>query len=458
MNLDTDISTLRDELEDFRTKSFDPNFQLDSQKVEEYRELRDLFLHRKSIATLIERIGQGSLACTEKDEVKDEDMEVLKVEAEKAIEQATQFASSIQESLQLLKTKQLYGVEKSDEMDRLVLDSQFQTGIDCCGEEVDEEEVAETEQELTRLRKKRAEAQIRLQFLTEEKYKTDKAVQDIVASKHGCSEVELEGRIAAMEKENRALVESVEKNSNMERHYVKMTQISESMSGIRVLDVDGDRDETSVTLRMRIQLLEKYNLRLIVETKGQDSVVLQGATFYPVHPTILGPDDDDTERVELVLPPLDTILSSAAHVSHKDSGDSVRFFLSEVKQRLRALELRVNELNALQRVAMTKIGPLEVYGQQVVCSLNHAQLTLVLNLTVDCPLSKNSVHLEELVGYGGWEKALLDTIEQDLRSETWHSPVALVERCSAAVQRLQQEHGVTIVPNTPRLPLHIMWK
>jgi len=143
--------------------------------------------------------------------------------------------------------------------------------------------------------------------------------------------------------------------------------------------------------------------------------------------------------------------------------------------RITATEQRLQDLALLQTEALTKIGKygnnhdqpsdddnanmaagavVAVSYQEVVCSLNYAQMTAVLRLTPDCPMVPGSVFLDQLVGLGGWDTALVQRIHDKICHETrlYSSPVAVVRALKAEIRRLQQEEGL-VLPETPKMPV-----
>jgi hypothetical protein len=89
--------------------------------------------------------------------------------------------------------------------------------------------------------------------------------------------------------------------------------------------------------------------------------------------------------------------------------------------------------------------------QDVVCSLNDEQMTVVLRLTPDCPVSAGSVYMEQLVGVGGWKDDKVQEIKEIIDAQQFSSPVALLRAVKAEIARMAQ--AGMILPRTPTMPL-----
>ena len=85
--------------------------------------------------------------------------------------------------------------------------------------------------------------------------------------------------------------------------------------------------------------------------------------------------------------------------------------------------------------------------QEIVCSLNYAQMTAVLRLTPDCPVAPDSAYLDQLVGLGGWDAAVVDSIRQTVsRQQPYSSPVAIVRALKQEIRRRQLAMSKVAMP------------
>jgi hypothetical protein len=124
--------------------------------------------------------------------------------------------------------------------------------------------------------------------------------------------------------------------------------------------------------------------------------------------------------------------------------------------RIRIHKARVQELTALRKEYLTKIGklyhPADSFGgrdQEIVCSLPEG-VTVVLRLTPDCPMVTGSVRVDQIVGVGGWDEGVIESLKATVNMSMCRGPLGMMKVVMAEIQRLQTD-GMAL-PKTPTLP------
>jgi hypothetical protein len=214
-----------------------------------------------------------------------------------------------------------------------------------------------------------------------------------------------------------------------------------------LLSVEEGTDDDVV---VKVQLLGKHNVHIIMSSRGSDFVVT-GATFATSTLVRSTQDADTPGSVQMNIPSLDDLVRLSANLG---SVEDLRFLLREAMTRIRTITARVDELAILRARYLTKIGKLQYHDysfggqeQEIMCSLNEC-ITAVIRLTPDCPLEEGSARLDQLVGLGGWDKAILESIENSVPH--CKGPLALMETLVNEICRLK-ENGMEL-PKTPSMP------
>ena len=175
--------------------------------------------------------------------------------------------------------------------------------------------------------------------------------------------------------------------------------------------------------------------------------------------TIKGPavTENGQSRVQLDIPDLTDIVRVSNNRQWQD--DNLQFVVREIIARCTIIERRVVLLSDLQSIVVTKIGRLydsdseSSFGgedQEVVCSFNDEQITVLLRLTPDCPLVRGSVYIDQMVGFGGWDPEEVDKLKDSVNAKGFKDPVSLIRTLQDDIHQLQ-ETGVKF-PLTPSLP------
>lgn len=458
---ETDVAALHREIADISNRftsgdqDDEENVVLDLSSLEEYQQKRDLYIRRTVIKELIEGVGRGSIDIPKDDIVTDEILSDLENKVSAVLAATTDMKVLIRERLESVESKRSYSTLKLQELRRGIPMEYF--GEDEAVE-IDEEELAATEQELARARKARVEDDIRFKFMKQEEQRSRKELFD--STDPELDEDSLEERVTSQEEKNRTLLDEVENTAMMKAHYQTVKQLHEYVSDVQIIYVNADRNPSSIEWKVRLRLLGKYEVVVEPEVRIGQGITLKSVAFVQDLPTIYAESNDDVEgeeeRLGLKFPPIDNLVKYYTDRALALE-ESVPPIINELKQRLLAMEKRAGELEVLRKLAMAKVGPPTVDGQQIVCSIDHAQLAFVLRLSVFCPIAEDSVYLDKLVGFGGWDKTVLTSLEDKVRSEKWKSPVDLVNKCKDEVERLQQEEGF-LLPKTPRMPIRAQWE
>jgi len=59
--------------------------------------------------------------------------------------------------------------------------------------------------------------------------------------------------------------------------------------------------------------------------------------------------------------------------------------------------------------------------------------------------------IDKMVGVGGWDAAVIETLKGKLNARMWRGPLSLMDALVEEIETLQAEGGVSI-PKTPTLP------
>lgn len=292
----------------------------------------------------------------------------------------------------------------------------------------------------------------------------------------------------------------------MTAYYTHLRVLLEQWTGIRIVSVeptlkpvgqppqqssnaaslDTDNNNKDDQLTMTVQLYNKYTVEIVLcltRPMRQRNFTIHSATIVsdtlvvvqgPTIPTPSPLPSDDGDRTAPVTATAVPLRIPALHdlvqlVGSLPSGENLRVLLTETLARIRMVQERARELTVLltlepDNTIITQIGPFYqgntsttnnnksagVPDQIVVCSWSNLQITAVLRLSPDCPLTPGSVTVEELVGLGGWDSAVVARIRTTIvqAAQKLTSPVAVVQAIGDEIQRLQSEEGLQ-VPLTP---------
>ena len=301
---------------------------------------------------------------------------------------------------------------------------------------LEEGQLAAQEQRLATLRHRRAELEAELaQIRTETEQK-----QHLLTKQQHPQRVLSPTTVAELEQDNTKIVELRE----MTDWYDTMRGVLEELSGIKIITVDAAEEQVTI---LNVMLLESYQVMIGLKSDGRDALLVTTAQFS----SSVQVSVDDS--LELTVPALDDLVQICSTLGPVED---LRFLLRETMARLRIHQARVQELTTLRKLYLTKIGTLhhsvDSFGgqdQEVVCSLQEG-VTVVLRLSPDCPLVTGSVKLDQIVGIGGWEEHVIESLKMTVNSHMCRGPLEMMEILTGEIKRLQSDGMV--LPKTPTLP------
>lgn len=473
----------------------------------QYKKARDEYLQRKMLHAVIHHAAttydaaSGTFVMLPPVPTQEEH-EALEERRNEVLQTLTQKAASVQRTVLELQAKHAHFQQRREEFEELVLlqqeqeenDDEDQIGEDEEDITIDEAEMAAQEEKLAALQKRRAALEVQLRSVQQQNMKASKEVEQRNSELQGLLIVgdENENQQPASQNLNvtnlvndpAALQNLKSTTAELQAKLAKLTEISsfyenlrllmEELGGIRILSVVQQPDNSSnccISMLLTVQLLHKYNVEIALQMTGNKNkdFVIQSAQFVSsvngnndavvVTGPAINEDDEDEEGsvVQLRIPELDDLVQlAAASAATMSAGENLRFVLRESLARAYMVEERVMELTVLQQMpgVVTKIGTFSngTQDQEVVCSLNAAQMTTVLRLTPDCPLMDGSVYMDQLVGLGGWDAAVVNRIQETVNATKYRSPVAIVHALTDEILRLQDEEGMQL-PLTPKMPV-----
>ena len=352
--------------------------------------------------------------------------------------------------------------------------------------EINEKDMEEQEQKLNELVRKKMTLKSKLDQL--------KAEKRILVERHGTLNMQwgemkdlnpkfnVEGQTLSqtlneMKQHNENMQVTISQLKEKAAWYKSIKEAYEELGGIKILSVDNiepkNRDNKLTTNAHRHQalltkflLIDKYILEVTLSpidgtnkkqhVKDDNSLEITDAILYSMkkHESNT-PNDDVTSiysedyTVALPFPSTCDILPIAQTLASK-SGENMRFLLRETLSRLRAVEMRAEELSVLRQKYLTKILK---NGHEIVCSVDEG-VTVVIRMTPDCPLIMGTAYVEDIVGIGGWYeddlKKLKETINRrvnigDLEFVNEKPIVTLMDLLVKELKTLKK-------PETPHLP------
>lgn len=282
--------------------------------------------------------------------------------------------------------------------------------------------------------------------------------------------------------------------------YDNLRGIVEELSGVRILSIKRTNevdDSVGERIILNLELLKKHEIELCLQCescdnhhsmKGNSGVrgrnvvrvvsakLLTSSTVKSPVSLVNDDVDDAPPAVQLDIPDLDDLVQIAARRNMQlwplntfDNENDVTFIVRESLARISMIEKRVELLTTLSTLAVTRIGKLYplvetesdnsdnennrnnnsnyTIDQEVVCSFEEEQITVLLRLTPDCPLVAGSCYIDQMVGYSGWETNTLDKIREEINNkQDWYNPVDIVhelKNCVHALIQQQQEENQT---------------
>jgi hypothetical protein len=445
---------------------------VDTNLLHQYKAARDAYLLRKVQLQLIDRAtttfdgSTGTFASVPVPSA--EEQQALREQQTATIESIAQKAGDYQRRLLELQAKHEYFQTRNQEFEQLMEENAQGDDQDDSDDEgsfdgtddVDTAELAAQNAKFVHLQNRLADLEVQLRTVQQQNDAVVQRIQKKTLELNGKENV-VQGLMrnpAALEElkqENASIEAEVDKFNEIHYFYENLRVIMEELSGIRILGISAALKETTADTLMKVQLLNKYVLEIALATvHSSNSVDVVSAKFVSDNTLLIGPESDNAPKVQLQIPNVDDLVELSGKLQFERQADKVRFLLRETLARCTATHERVQELSQLQSTVVTNIGKYtSTKDQEVVCSLNHEQMTAVLRLTPDCPLVAGSVYVDQLVGLGGWDTALVERIKCAVNGDTkYKSPVAVIEAIQMEITHLVDEEGVKL-PETPRMPV-----
>jgi hypothetical protein len=456
---------------------------VDPSLLREYQKSRDDYLKRRVLQTFLKQVetfdGQSFVkppnvpTPLEQTEQEDQQRQVLadlqnlvqqiKSRKTELKERYTVFVNKKQELANLAQEYHRQEEEEGQQDKSAVEEPKHQ-------EELDEETMAQQEAQLLAMQQRRDDLQDQLRSVQNETVQMNVALE--------AERIQFQQYDPALQnlstdelaQENEKLGVQAGRLEEVTKFYQALVDILEELGDTRILNVDQAQDgsDTNEDLSLTVRIGGYHHLRVgLIKNKGDEGNIagrhehLKVVTATLLTDTLLQPPSVDqegsTSSIALRIPDLADLVQLAETLA---PGDNLRFVLRETAARIRIFEKRVVELAKLQALSgvVVKIGAIQPGGafggsdQEVVCSLGVEQITIVLRMTPDCPLVKNSVYIAQMVGLGGWDTNILDDIMERVNDSTEACcPDQVIQALRAELQRRQTEEGL-VFPQTPRLP------
>jgi hypothetical protein len=460
------------------------------QLVQRYKGARDEYLRRRIEQAVCAHVASfDGQSFPHVDEFpSDAERAVLQQRQEQVKQQVLQSASQIQTNLVDLKQKYANFVTQREELQGILQEmeasgrTEDNDDDDDAGEVVDEQFFAQQEERLFDLQRRKAELQTELARVQQENTIMQKATKegkeqlDRMQSETNDEKIDLTTETGEkLQAKNDEMQQQVARMDEISVFYSSLSSVMEELGGIKVLSVDEAPAEADEDLLLTVQVLQEHEIQVGLKqvddkdnnSNNQDSLRLVRANFLTCTlvqaPPVQEQDDslhteklenDAAPLLEMDIPDLADLVRIAENLP---AGEDLRFVLRETMARITVTKARVAELALLKTLALTKIGKSYHTGnsfggedQDVVCSLNDEQMTVVLRLTPDCPITAGSVYMEQLVGCGGWKDEAVQEIKERIHAQQFSSPVALLRAVKAEIARMAQ--AGMVLPTTPTMP------
>lgn len=443
---------------------------LDEETIERYKKARDEYIHRRMLQVFYDHVGtldeNGEFSLPQLPSL--EEQEELSQKRTQVQRELLATAASLNQDNEALQAKYSAFCARRQELAKMIADiEENPSSQDLLMDDDDEEEDIDQEaftyegQHLADATQRKAELELELERIRHEKTVARKALEE---TKHQVDELQKKrGAIVRsvspetlqeMESDTASMRQKVKELKEMSEWYGGLCQVMEEIGGIKLLAVDnGDDDSNEVVAK--VQLFGKHEIHVSMSSRG-NAFHVTNAKFVTSTLVRSVQDPESNSSVQMNIPALDDLVRLCSNLG---SVEDLRFLLRETMARIQTITARVDELALLRTRFLTKIGKLQTtndysFGgqeQEVVCSLNEG-ITAVLRLSPDCPMLDGSILLDQIVGVGGWDVAILDRIKDRVNaSPNCKGPLALMETLVKEIRRIQTEEGISL-PGTPSMP------
>jgi hypothetical protein len=334
-----------------------------------------------------------------------------------------------------------------------------------------EDELEIQNKNLNELKSRRAELELRLRLIKDENMDVQRSLQEKIkriskihaelAPEYDISRQSLRH----LEARNVEAKDNLNKLVETKLMYDRLRGILEELFAVQICSIEPSPQDpnSDEAMAIVIKILRKYEIRLGLAKSLMHNRSRHEAKVCNIKvlsdPIVRGPliENGVESTVQLTIPDLTDLIQIAE--CRPIQNDNLAFIVRETTARLTIVERRIEMLSDLQKIVVTKVGKLNentevgssCHGdQEVVCSFNEEQLTVVLLLTPECPFVKGSVYIDQIVGLGGWDASILERIKTTMNNKEFEDPVSLVQDLRDHVKNLQQE-GL-MIPKTPSLP------
>ncbi|KAL7577048.1 hypothetical protein ACA910_006789 [Epithemia clementina (nom. ined.)] len=266
-------------------------------------------------------------------------------------------------------------------------------------DEAVQRDMAEQEELLLSLQKRKMELQAQLDGLQKE------------AVIIGKENMKLETNLATiedtdvLEKENADLQKQLERLSTIKSEYDHRRLILEELAGIQIESIEEQErseDTSAVIIQVTLLLIREYRLRATLDCPPRQAIRITDVHFLP-----------DSNPGGLYLPPLNDLLPTAQNycpgillpLDQSSHSAGFRFLVHQALGRLETYKDRQAEIDELRNICRVEVrrnpsDPEDHLFQKVVCvfpwEVKDAEVTAVLRLTPDCPCVSGSLFLESL--------------------------------------------------------------
>lgn len=445
--------------------------------VEQYKQSRDQYLTRQLKHALVESLktydGNTFVAPPAPSETA---KLAAKRERDQKLNEVQDKATLISKKRLELQAKYSIFMSRRDQYKELLQEFELSESTEAADINYDDKDCIEEDLEarnsnLEELKSLRAELELRLRSIKDENMAVQRSLQEKAAQisnlhaerapEYNISRQSLQ-HLEARNAEAKANLNQLVETKLM---YDRLRGILEELFAVQICSIEPSQHEPSTdeTMAIVIKILRKYEIRLGLKKSRTENISQHEAKVCSIKllsdPIVKSPviNTVGESTAQLTIHDLNDLVQIAE--CRPIQNDNLAFIVREITARLTIVEKRVEMISDLQKIVLTNIGKLQDHSklgsscrqdQEVVCSFNEEQLTVVLLLTPDCPFVRGSVFIDQIVGLGGWDSTVLERIKVTMNSKEFQDPVALVQELREHVKSLQDE-GL-MIPKTPSLP------
>lgn len=443
--------------EQFQTTPFDS-----SSLLPRYEQVRDEYLKRRILHAFFSEVekDQPNLEPPSEEELAELESRQQQVFAS-VVAQMQNFRTAKAD----LQSKHAHFVTKRENLNQIMKELENSSSIAAeegddmdDSSDVDEEELAAQEERLLHLQQQAASLQAEINKVQSETSKLETGIEKMGEINENSDPNSLE----KLREDNERLDSEVQRLGEVQEFYEKLLSVMEELSGIRILGVDSvSNSDSHEELSFTIEVSGRHQIQIGLKPDEKSREDLRVVFVKLVSSPVIESDElEGGSIIRLVIPEFSDLVEISDNCP---PGDNLRFVVRESVARIQILEARLDALIDLKTESevVVSIGKLQrtngiIYGgqnQEVVCSLDQEQISVVLGLTPDCPHSKNSVYISQMVGLGGWnDKDILNLQETVNSAGPFSRPLEVIKSLRAEIRRQVENEGLAL-PLTPKLPV-----